>query len=66
MSRKLVMPKSDGDRGVKTGQMFKIAIRLLNIREAHKKQINVAQLHFLISPKLVMPKSETDSGVKPG
>ena len=42
MSQKLVMPKSDGDRGVKTGQMFKIAIRLLNIREAHKKQINVA------------------------
>ena len=60
------MPKSDGDAGVKTGKMFKIAIRLLDIRVAHKKHKTVAQLHFLISPKLVMPKSETDSGVKPG
>ena len=59
------MLKSDGDAEVKTGQMFKIAIRLLDIREVHKKHINVARLHYLISPKLVMPKSETDSGVKP-
>ena len=48
--------------GVKTGSIFKIAIRLLDIREAHKKHINVAQLHCLISHKFVMPKLEGDGG----
>ena len=66
MSQKLVMPESEGDAGLKTGSIFKIAIQLLDIREAHKKHINVAQLHCSISQKLVMPKSEGDWEVKPG
>ena len=44
-----MLPKSEGDSGVKPGQIFNIAIRLLNIRKAHKNLINVAQLHSLIS-----------------
>ena len=36
ISRKLVMPKSEGDAGVKTGQILKIAIRLLDIETAHE------------------------------
>ena len=60
------MPKPEGDSGMKPRKIFKRAIRFLDIREAHKKQRNVARLHSLISVKLVMPKSESDSGVKPG
>ena len=40
--------------------------RLLNIRKVYKKQINVGQLHSVISQELVMLKSESDSEVKPG
>ena len=65
MSQKFVMPESEGDARVKTGSIFKIAIRLLDIR-AHKKHINVAQLHCSISQKLVMPKSQGDEAVKRG
>ena len=60
------MPKSEGDSGVKTRLIYKIGVQLLDIRKAHKKHINVAQLHSLISRKLVMPKSYGDSGVKTG
>ena len=56
MLQKLVMPEWDGDAGVKTGQIFRIAIGLFDMREAPKNYINVAQL--------VMPNSEGDSGVK--
>ena len=37
------MPKSEGDSGVKTALIYKIGVRLLDIRKAHKKHINVAQ-----------------------
>ena len=60
------MPESEGDAGVKTGSIFKLATRLLDIREAHKKHINVAQLHCSISQKFVMPKSQGDEVVKTG
>ena len=60
------MPESEGDAGVKAGLILKIAIRLLDIREAHKKHINVAQLHCSISQKFVMPKSHGDEVVKTG
>ena len=30
------MPKSEGDSGVKPGEILKIAIRLSDIRKAHK------------------------------
>ena len=65
ISQKLAIPKSEGDLGVKPGKIFKIAVRLSDIHKAHKKHINVAQLHSLISHKLVILKSEGDSGVKP-
>ena len=53
--------ESEDDSGMETGEILKIAIRLLDIRKAHKKHINEAQLYSLISQKLVMPKSEGDS-----
>ena len=34
------MSKSEGDSGVKTGWIFQIGVRLLDIRKAHKKHIN--------------------------
>ena len=36
MLQKLVMPESEGDATVKTGYIFQIANRLLDILEAHK------------------------------
>ena len=60
------MPKLQGDEVVKTGSIFKIAIQLLDIREAHKKHINVTQLHCSISQKLLMLKSQADKVVKTG
>ena len=59
------MPVSEGDAEVNTGSTFKIAIRLLDIREAHKEHINSVHLNCLISQKLVMSKPEGDLGVKP-
>ena len=58
------MPKSEGDSGVKPGQILEIEVQLLDIRKAHKKHINVAQLHCLILQKLAMPNLEGDSEVK--
>ena len=42
------MSKSEGDSGVKTGWILKIGVRLLDIRKAHKKHINILLINFLL------------------
>ena len=66
LSRKLAMPKSEGDPGVELGYIFKIGVQVLGIQKAHKKHISVAQLRSQLSRKLVMPKLEGDLGVESG
>ena len=43
------MPKSEGDSGVKTGWIFEIGVRLLDIQKAHKKHINILLIYFSLT-----------------